>query len=206
MKRYAVLVGVSVKEDFRQKSLFKVYSFLKSSFGGSWLDKEILVIPDGLDKENLNFVLNRLAQFSLDFLFMYFCEKKTDFKTQNGFLLDNTEIKLKSLEGICKNQVVFFDSCEALIPEDDFYADDEKSRSCEDEAFYKKAEKILNEKCGFYFYSACKNEKNPVLTKEGEGTFTKGVLDSLYIEENMLNFEKAAKNGTVECVVWGKNE
>ena len=72
MKRYAVLAGVSEKAEFHQESLCDIYDFLKSTNGGSWSDREILILPEGVDEAMLKFILRRVSEDRTDFLFLYF--------------------------------------------------------------------------------------------------------------------------------------
>ena len=93
MKRYAVLAGISRKAGFQQKSLCDIYDFLKSSSGGAWSDREILILPEGVDEAMLKFILRRVQEDGTDFLFMYFCGNEDDTVSADGFTVGGEKIK-----------------------------------------------------------------------------------------------------------------
>ena len=87
LKRYAVLTGFSNNSGFQQKSLCYIYDFLKSSSGGAWFDKEILILPEGVDEAMLKFILRRVSKDGTEFLFLYFCGNGNDRLLQTDLAL-----------------------------------------------------------------------------------------------------------------------
>lgn len=119
LKRYAVLTGFSNNSGFQQKSLCDIYDFLKSSSGGAWFDKEILILPEGVDEAMLKFILRRVSKDGTEFLFLYFCGNGNDRLTSDGFSVGGEKIKCFIIEETCKAQITVFDACTALVPVDD---------------------------------------------------------------------------------------
>lgn len=95
MTRCAVVVGVSEKSGYIQKSLADFYRFLLSLKGGSWTESEIMIIPEGIALDSLKFLLRRVSDVKLRSLVFYFCGNKDDVRTENGFIFCGDEIKLQ---------------------------------------------------------------------------------------------------------------
>lgn len=108
MTRCAVIVGVSEKSGYIQKSLADFYRFLLSLKGGSWTESEIMIIPEGIDLDSLKFLLRRVSDVKLRSLVFYFCGNKDDVRTENGFTFCGDEIKLQYIEENALHTAVFF--------------------------------------------------------------------------------------------------
>lgn len=213
MKRYAILAGISSHCGFQQKSLCDIYDFLKSSSGGAWSDREILILPEGVDEAMLKFVLKRVAEDGTDFLFLYFCGNGDDSVNQEGFTIGGEKIKRIYIEETCSAQVTVFDACEALVSvdydcedecEEDFVDDgdcvsvEEKqqvaaARILSDEAFLR-----VN---GSLWLNASSEGGKPLLGKDGCGVYTASFLEELCSSEKMLDFVAADRNGRFVCDV-----
>ena len=215
MKRYAVLAGISRKAGFQQKSLCDIYDFLKSSSGGAWSDREILILPEGVDEAMLKFILRRVQEDGTDFLFMYFCGNEDDTVSADGFTIGGEKIKRIYIEGSCKSQVVVFDACEALVPVDDEFdgenesgedfVDDGDCVSCEEKQQIAAArilsdEAFLRVNGSLWLNGSCEGGK-PLLGADGCGVYTAGFLEGLCTTEGMLDFAAADRNGRFVCEV-----
>lgn len=108
MTRCAVIVGVSEKSGYIQKSLADFYRFLLSLKGGSWTESEIMIIPEGVDLDSLKFLLRRVSDVKLRSLVFYFCGNKDDVRTENGLIFCGDEIKLQYIEENALHTAVFF--------------------------------------------------------------------------------------------------
>ena len=212
MTRYAVLAGVSEKSGFQQKSLCDIYDFLKSSYGGAWSDREILILPEGVDEAMLKFILRRVSEDGTDFLFLYFCGNSDDTVSGDGFTIGGEKIKRIYIEETCKKQVTVFDACEALIPVDDElcddcddFTDDRNCASCEEKQQIVAA-RILSDEAfarvngSLWLNGSCEGGK-PVLDKDGCGVYTAAFLEGLCTSEWMLDFAAADRNGRFACEV-----
>lgn len=213
MKRYAILAGISSHCGFQQKSLCDIYDFLKSVSGGAWSDREILILPEGVDEAMLKFVLKRVAEDGTDFLFLYFCGNGDDSVNQDGFTVGGEKIKRTYIEETCKKQVMVFDACEALVPvDDDFcgeceedFADDGVCVSVEEKQQIA-ASRILSDEAfgkvgGSLWLNVCGEDGKPVLTEDGCGVYTEAFLEELCTSEKMLDFVAADRNGQFVCDV-----
>ena len=187
MTRYAILAGIPSKSGFQQKSLCDTYDFLKSNSGGAWSDKEILILPEGVDAELLKFVLRRVAEAGTDFLFLYFCGTENDFGSADGFTIGGEKIKRIYMEETCKAQVTVFDGCRALIPVDDECEKDfgEKENCVSDEEKQQiAAARILSDEAfskmsGSLWLNGCGDGGKPLLGKDGCGVYTTAFLEEL---------------------------
>lgn len=202
MKRYAVLAGTSDKPGFQQKSLSDIYNFLKSAVGGTWLDREILIIPEGFDIPMLKFILSWIVKDEIDFLFLYFCGNENDIRTVNGFFVEGTEVKHTYLEVIGKKQVAVFDACTALIPDED---NDKKEKNDENDRQVEVA-RLLSDKAfsavnGGLFLSGCDVGEHPVLGLDGSGLYTTHLIKEFCQSEKMLDFAVADRNARFVCKV-----
>ena len=203
MNRYAVLTGISGHCGFQQATLCDIYNYLKSTTGGSWSDKEILILPEGVDEAMLKFILHRVSEDGTDFLFLYFCGNADDTVSADGFTIGGEKIKRFYIEETCKKQVTVFDACEALVPVDDDFADEENSvyknqqiaaaRILSDEAFGK-----VN---GSLWLNGCSEGGKPSLGKDGCGVYTAAFLEGLCTSEKMMDFAAADRNGRFACEV-----
>ena len=215
MKRYAVLAGISRKAGFQQKSLCDIYDFLKSSSGGAWSDREILILPEGVDEAMLKFILRRVQEDGTDFLFMYFCGNEDDTVSADGFTVGGEKIKRIYIEETCKSQVVVFDACTAVVSVDadcdgenereedfvddgDYVSDEEKqqiaaARILSDEAFLRVK--------GSLWLNGCGEGGKPLLGEDGCGVYTAAFLEGLCTLERMLDFAAADRNGRFVCEV-----
>lgn len=203
MNRYAVLTGISGHCGFQQATLCDIYNYLKSTTGGSWSDKEILILPEGVDEAMLKFILHRVSEDGTDFLFLYFCGNADDTVSADGFTIGGEKIKRFYIEETCKKQVTVFDACEALVPVDDDFADEENSvyknqqiaaaRILSDEAFGK-----VN---GSLWLNGCSEGGKPLLDKKGRGIYTEKLLESLCDSDTFLDFSSAHKNARFMCEV-----
>ena len=214
MTRYAILAGILSKSGFQQKSLCDIYDFLKSNSGGAWSDKEILILPEGVDTELLKFVLRRVAEAGTDFLFLYFCGTENDFGSADGFTIGGEKIKRIYMEETCKAQVTVFDGCRALIPVDDDFDDecekgeedfgDEGNCVSDEEKQQIAAARILSDEVfgkmrGSLWLNGCGDGGKPLLSKDGCGVYTTAFLEGLCSSEKMLDFVAADRNGRFLC-------
>ncbi|AEE17289.1 hypothetical protein [Treponema brennaborense] len=204
MTRYAILAGSSAQAGFQQKSLCNIYDFLKSTAGGFWFDREILILPEGVSVPLLKFILRRVAESGTDFLFLYFCGNQADERTRGGFTVGGTEIKYNYIEEICPHQITVFDACAALIPMDDDcaaectadFADKRQSaaaRILSDEAFCS-----LN---GGLRLNGCGDGAQPVLGADGSGVYTAALVEALCSADTLLDFTAADRNARFACAV-----
>ncbi|WP_303921423.1 hypothetical protein, partial [Treponema berlinense] len=226
MKRYAILAGVSQRCGFQQKSLCDIYDFLKSSSGGAWSDREILILPEGVDEAMLKFILRRVAEDGMDFLFMYFCGNADDWGNADGFTVGGEKIERIHIEETCKSQMTVFDACEALVPvDDDFEEENEEAfgtvrndRACdfcredtsgENSVLEKQqvaAARILSDEAflrvkGSLWLNGCGEGGKPLLGEDGCGLYTGAFLEGLCTSEGRLDFFAADRNGRFLCDV-----
>ncbi|WP_041610390.1 hypothetical protein [Treponema brennaborense] len=221
MIRYAVLAGTSSKAGFQQKSICSIYDFLKSTAGGAWADREILILPEGVDVPLLKFILRRAAECGTDFLFLYFCGNEHDGLTGDGFSVGGTEIKRSYIEETCKKQVTVFDTCAALVPADDDGADDDGAEiwNADDGATACCADtgdgaderqlamaRILGDEAlcavdGGLWLSGCTEGERPVLRVDGCGVYTAALVESLAAADSMLDFRTADRSARFACAV-----
>ena len=213
MKRYAILAGISSHCGFQQKSLCDIYVFLKSVSGGAWSDREILILPEGVDEAMLKFVLKRVAEDGTDFLLLYFCGNADDSANQDGFTVGGEKIKRFYIEETCRAQVTVFDVCEALVPVDDELCDDCEEDfsdagncySCEEKQQIAAA-RILSDEAflrvnGSLWLNASSEGGKPLLGKDGCGVYTASFLEELCSSEKMLDFVAADRNARFVCDV-----
>ena len=213
MTRYAVLAGVSQRCGFQQKSLCNIYDFLKSSSGGAWSDREILILPEGVDEAMLKFVLKRVAEDGTDFLFLYFCGNADDTVNQGGFTIGGEKIKRIYIDETCKSQVTVFDACEVLVPvDDDFcgecendFVDDGDCVSVEEKQQIAAA-RILSDEAfsrvnGSLWLNGCGESGRSVLGEDDCGVYTSAFLEGLCTSKRMLDFVAADRNGRFMCEV-----
>lgn len=213
MKRYAVLAGISERCGFQQKSLCDIYDFLKSTAGGVWSDREILILPEGVDEAMLKFILRRVSEDGTDFLFLYFCGNADDTANQGGFTIGGEKINRFYIEETCRAQVTVFDVCEALVPVDDElcndceedFSDAGNCASCEEKQQIAAA-RILSDDAfcklsGSLWLNGCGEDGKPVLGKDGCGMYTAAFLEGLCASEKMLDFVSADRNGRFVCEV-----
>ncbi|MGN0728905.1 hypothetical protein [Treponema sp.] len=204
MTRYAVLAGSSSKEGFRQKSLSCIYTFLTSTAGGAWAEKEILILPDGVDIAVLKRVLHGVAESGIDFLFLYFCGNERDSLTSDGFTVRGTEIKRIYIEETCKKQVVVYDACKALVSDEEFYS--EVDGDVPDERQYAAARLLSDDSLasadgGLWLNCCGEGGNSPVLAEDGNGIYTAALVEYLCGSEKMLDFAAADRNARFSCGV-----
>ena len=72
MTRHAILCG-SAPDGFTQKKINEMHDFLTSEAGGSWVEKEIMIFPNGVDEAMLSFVLERLKADKTEQILLYIC-------------------------------------------------------------------------------------------------------------------------------------
>ncbi len=121
LKRFAILCG-SAPEDFRQKKLVSMHDFLVSVAGGSWMESEIIVFPNGVPELMLETVLhNGLEECASDDekasgtemtgeVFLYFCartEKDLDGKLSDSDFSGVTVVRLGADE-IRKDVIAYY--------------------------------------------------------------------------------------------------
>ena len=198
-KKNAILIGCS-KTDNRQKSLCEFYDFLLSNEGGAWEESELTIFPNGIDLSILKLSLKNLSEENTDFLLVYFCGKAQDKRFSEGFQFDGIQLKIKNFfqnycdENSIESIICIFDSCENFIEDNPTELSDEDiSNSIMDlknisesivvsekvntirTLFEEKLKKIE----GFYFLCGCDFDENPVLDKNGNGVFTKALLQEV---------------------------
>ena len=211
MKRYAVLAGVSEKAEFHQESLCDIYDFLKSTNGGSWSDREILILPEGVDEAMLKFILRRVSEDGTDFLFLYFCGNENDHLTSDGFTIGGETIKRICIEETCRAQVTVFDACTAVVSVDDDcdecedFSDAGNCDSCEEKQQVA-ASRILSDELfgkvnGSLWLNGCSDDGKPFLDEKGRGIYTAKLLESLCNSDSFLDFSSAHRNARFMCEV-----
>lgn len=211
MTRYAVLAGISRKAGFQQKSLCDIYDFLKSSSGGAWSDREILILPEGVDEAMLKFILRRISEDGTDFLFLYFCGNENDHLTSDGFTIGGEKIKRIYIEETCRAQVTVFDACSALVSVDDDcdecedFSDAGNCDSCEEKQQVA-ASRILSDEAfgkvnGSLWLNGCGNDRKPLLDEKGCGIYTEKLLESLCDSDSFFDFSSAHRNARFMCEV-----
>lgn len=215
MTRCAVLVGVSEKSGYIQKSLADFYRFLLSQKGGSWTESEIMIIPEGIDVASLKFFLRRALDSKLKSLIFYFCGNKDDVRTESGFTFCGTEIRLQYIEENALHTAVFFDSCESFVSEE--YKD-----SAQEELFVKDSinenntlrniaassflsENTLEKINGTAFFSGCKIGEKPLLLEDGSGFYTASFIKSLKKDDELLDVFAADRCAKFECELARQN-
>lgn len=187
MTRCAVIVGVSEKSGYIQKSLADFYRFLLSLKGGSWTESEIMIVPEGIDLDSLKFLLRRVSDVKLRSLVFYFCGNKHAVRTENGFIFCGDEIKLQYIEENALHTAVFFDSCGSLVSED--YKDTVQDSDGENDALRNIAagrflcEDVLEKTNGTAFFCGRKTGEKPLLLEDGSGFYTASFIKSLKKEE-----------------------
>lgn len=208
MTRCAVIVGVSEKSGYIQKSLADFYRFLLSLKGGSWTESEIMIIPEGIDLDSLKFLLRRVSDVKLRSLVFYFCGNKDDVRTENGFTFCGDEIKLRYIEENALHTAVFFDSCGSLVSED--YKDTVQDSDGENDALRNIAagrflcEDVLEKTNGTAFFGRKTGEK-PFLLEDGSGFYTASFIKSLKKEEELFDVFAADRNVRFECELARQN-
>ncbi|WP_296030409.1 hypothetical protein [uncultured Treponema sp.] len=215
MTRCAVLVGVSEKPGYIQKSLADFYRFLLSLKGGSWAESEIMIVPEGIDIASLKFLLRRVSDGKLKSLVFYFCGNKDAVRTENGFTFCGTEIKLQYMEESALHTAVLFDSCENLVSEnykdseqEEFFVQDSNS---ENNALRNIAagrflsENALEKINGTAFFSGCKIGEKPLLLEDGSGFYTASFIKSLQKEEEPFDVFAADRSAKFECELARQN-
>lgn len=211
MTRYAVLVGISSHCGFQQTTICDIYNFLKSSEGGSWSDREILILPEGVDETMLKFILRRVSEDGTDFLFLYFCGNENDHLTSDGFTIGGEKIKRIIIEETCRVQVTVFDACSALVSVDDDcdecedFSDAGNCDSCEEKQKIA-ASRILSDEAfgkvnGSLWLNGCSDDGKPLLDEKGRGIYTAKLLESLCDSDSFLDFSSAHKNARFMCEV-----
>ena len=212
MTRYAVLAGISQRYGFQQKSLCDIYDFLKSTAGGAWSDREILILPEGVDETMLKFILRRVSEDGTDFLFLYFCGNADDWGNADGFSIGGEKIKRIYIEETSRAQVTVFDACEALVPVDDELCDecedftDVEDRVSDEEKQQIAAARILSDEAflrvkGSLWLNGCGEGGKPLLGEDGCGVYTAAFLEGLCTSEKMMDFAAADRNGRFACEV-----
>lgn len=207
-----MLAGISERAEFQQESLCDIYDFLKSTNGGSWSDREILILPEGVDETMLKFILRRVSEDGTDFLFLYFCGNENDRLTSEGFTIGGEKIKRICIEETCRVQVTVFDACTALVPVDDDcdecdedFSDAGNCDSCEEKQQIA-ASRILSDEAfskvnGSLWLNGCGDDGKPFLDEKGRGIYTAKLLESLCDSDSFLDFFSAHKNARFMCEV-----
>lgn len=216
MTRCAVLVGVSEKPGYIQKSLADFYRFLLSLKGGSWAEPEIMIIPEGIDLASLKFLLRRVSDVKLKNIVFYFCGNKDDVRTESGFTFCGTEIKLQYImEENTLHTAVFFDSCESFVSEDykgsvkeellvrDSDGENNALRNIAVGRFL--SEDALKKINGTAFFSGCKIGEKPLLLEDGRGFYTASFIKSLQKGEEMFDVFAADRCAKFECELARQN-
>ncbi|WP_288302738.1 hypothetical protein [uncultured Treponema sp.] len=215
MTRCAVIVGVSEKSGYIQKSLADFYRFLLSLKGGSWTESEIMIIPEGIDLDSLKFLLRRVSDVKLRSLVFYFCGNKHAVRTENGFIFCGDEIKLQYIEENALHTAVFFDFCGSLVSEDykdtvqeEFFVQDSDGendalRNIVADRFL--CEDVLEKTNGTAFFCGCKTGEKPLLLEDGSGFYTASFIKSLKKEEELFDVFAADRNARFECELARQN-
>lgn len=122
MLKYAVLCG-SAPDDFRQKKIVEMYTFLSSKEGGSFSERNIVIFPNGVDELNLEFVLNNITEDETEFVLLYLCSQEPFDEKEKSVWLSNNEIRKSVIDYYISNfpeikfQVIY-DSCRDFVSEE----------------------------------------------------------------------------------------
>lgn len=118
MKRYAVLCG-SAPDGRRQKKIAAMHDFLTSEEGGSWVEEDIMIFPNGVGGTMLSFVLDRLRADGIGLIFLYVCPLSPVSTGDTSVWLGGEEVERRMIDEFCANgdiQVVY-DSCRETVSE-----------------------------------------------------------------------------------------
>ena len=111
MPRYALLCGFA-PDGFSQSKINQMHDFLVSAEGGSWAEREIMILPNGADGKLLSYVLGRLKADGVEEIMLYVCFAK------DGAHGEGDGIDFISLERLLDGQKVIYDVCDSFVPED----------------------------------------------------------------------------------------
>ena len=115
MNRYAVLCGAA-PEGFLQKKINDMHDFLVSDAGGAWLEKEIMIFPNGVNETMLEYVASKLCSAAYDETFIYICTEFPVAEMEKSFWLCGDEIRKSILKGF--SQIVYDFSPDFICVED----------------------------------------------------------------------------------------
>ncbi len=101
LTRSAILCG-SAPDGFTQKKISEMHDFLTSEVGGSWLEKEIIVFPNGVTEAMLSFVLERLKADKTAKIFLYVCTLSPVADKDKSVWLGGEEVRKSVIEN-CRN-------------------------------------------------------------------------------------------------------
>lgn len=121
MTRHAILCG-SAPLGFSQKKINEMHSFLTSTEGGYWQEKEITIFPNGVCEALLSFVLERLKSQKTDYILLYTCTESAVSDGEKSVWLGGEEISRSVFESALSDghgQVVY-DSCREMVMEEVF--------------------------------------------------------------------------------------
>lgn len=109
MTRHAVLCG-SAPLGFSQKKINEMHSFLTSTEGGYWQEKEITIFPNGVDDAMLAFVLERLKADKAEQILLYICTLTPVADEDKSVWLGGYEVRKSVIEAFCSDvcaQVIY---------------------------------------------------------------------------------------------------
>ncbi len=197
MTRYAILAGVSEKPGFQQKSLLNFYRFLISTRGGFWAEREILIMPEGIDLALLRLVLRRLSEDGTDCILLYFCGNEGDVRTRDGFKVGGTEIKLSFIEEMCSHQITVFDACRSLVSDAE-WDDALENKGIADLPVISGGNYCVK---GGVFLAGCGTGERPILSADGSGVYTSALLEALETTEELQDITGADRIARFACAV-----
>lgn len=120
--KYAVLCG-SAPDDFRQKKIVEMHTFLSSKDGGAFSEPNIVIFPNGVDELNFEFLLNNITEAEPEFILLYFCPQEAVNEGEKSVWLSNNEIRKSVIDYYITNFPeikfqVLYDSCRDFVSEE----------------------------------------------------------------------------------------
>ena len=108
MTRHAILCGCA-PDGFTQKKINEMHDFLASEAGGSWVEKEIMIFPNGVTEAMLSFVLERLKADKTEQILLYICALSPVAESEKSIWLGGEEVRKSVIEAF------FADGCGQVV-------------------------------------------------------------------------------------------
>ena len=119
LKKYAILCG-SAPDGFTQKKINEMHDFLTSDAGGLWAEKDIAILPNGVDEPTLSFVLERLKADKTEQILLYICTLSPVADSDKSVWLGGEKVRKSVIEAFCEDghAQVIYDSCREFAADD----------------------------------------------------------------------------------------
>ena len=125
MKKHAILCG-SAPDGFTQKKINEMHDFLTSEAGGSWVEKEITIFPNGVTEEMLSFMLEQLKADKTEQILLYICTLSPVADEDKSVWLGEDKVQKSIIEAFyadgcgqviydCGREFVSYDILEAVL-------------------------------------------------------------------------------------------